>query len=194
MHAHVCSMGTLGTSLATTSEQPHMRYAYRKPNAGIVCIRRRRISFYSFFRWCVFRSASNHLRTYLRSRDYCQIYNGYLLICAVLYPRSFSRCAYAICHIVGDLHTRVLKGRKRGRFILPRPIWQRNKTRGNRFLDDARFVLMIVHYFLVLVYNGFWYDVRAYTHDTTPNESGFSVLFVEFNCVSWIGQRVLELE
>lgn len=115
MHAHVCSMGTLGTSLATTSEQPHMRYAYRKPNAGIVCIRRRRISFYSFFRWCVFRSASNHLRTYLRSRDYCQIYNGYLLICAVLYPRSFSRCAYAICHIVGDLHTRVLKGRKRMR-------------------------------------------------------------------------------
>lgn len=96
MHAHVCSMGTLGTSLATTSEQPHMRYAYRKPNAGIVCIRRRRISFYSFFRCCVFRSASNHLRTYLRSRDYCQIYNGYLLICAVLqlYPRSFSRCAY----------------------------------------------------------------------------------------------------
>lgn len=38
---------------------------------------------------------------------------GYLLICVVLYPRSFVRCACVICHIVGDLYTRVLRGRNR---------------------------------------------------------------------------------
>lgn len=61
----------------------------------------------------MFLTVSAHLRAYLRSRDYSQIYNGYLLICAVLYPRSFARCACVICHIVGDLYPRVLKGRNR---------------------------------------------------------------------------------
>lgn len=80
---------------------------YGKPNTRIMCTRRRRISFYSFFRCCLpIYERTWEAEIILRS-------NGYLLICVVLYPRSFVRCACVICHIVGDLYTRVLRGRNR---------------------------------------------------------------------------------
>lgn len=106
MHAHVCAMSTLSTS---TSKQPHMRDMHIRKAEHQNYVHSPKKDFVLF----ILSLLSAHLRTYLRSRDYSQIHNGYLLICVVLYPRSFVRCACVICHIVGDLYTRVLRGRNR---------------------------------------------------------------------------------
>lgn len=113
-----------------------------QPTAKIVCICWRRIlsflfSFHSFLYFSVFCFYPIYIRTW-ESRDYFQIYNGYLLICVVLSARGLTctlwmgNTAYRRRSLkFSTIHTRVLKSRsvENSRLILRKQKRKRNRRK-----------------------------------------------------------------
>lgn len=173
MNAHVFTLSSSQTVRANSESQ--------QPKLCCICWRRILsflFSFHSFLFGVLFLPI--YIRTW-ESRDYFQIYNGYLLICVVLSARGLT-CTLWMCNTAyrrRDLYNsrrytqecwKAAQSKTAVSFFESK---YENETGGNRFYDVARFELMIVHYCLVCSRSMAQVD----SYYTIHNESGLSESF-----------------